>query len=148
MTTLAQAVDDINQMFLDAWNAGTPAVNGGVVPEIRWFATEEGAIPSSTVPWARVTATHNDSVQRSLGGPGQRRFERRGIVTVQIFTPRGRGQGLSLAQQLATIARDAFEGKASPNGVWFQRVVVKDIGIDGPWEQTNVVATFLHDEIK
>lgn len=145
--TLAGARDEINQMFVDAWNANTTAV-AGYIPEVRFAGTERGTLPAATVAWARLAIQHTMSEQVSVGAIGNRRFERRGLVTAQIFTPLSEGKGLSLAEGLATIARNAYEGKTSPGAIWFINVSVKEVGVDEPWFQTNVSATFCYDEIK
>ena len=147
VATLTEARDDINTRFQTDWNSLSSAA-AGYTPEIRWEGTEIGSLPDASLAWARVSIKHTQSNQMSLGSPGTRRFERWGYVTVQIFTPLSRGQGLSLSEQLATIARNAFEGQTTPKAVWFRRVTVKEIGIDGPWENVNVIAAFCYDEIR
>lgn len=147
VATLTQARDDINTRFQTDWNSLSTAV-AGYIPEVRWEGTEVGDLPNSSHAWARVSIKHTQSDQKSLGLPGTRRFERWGYVTVQVFTPLSRGQGLSLSEQLVTIARNAFEGQTTPNAVWFRKVTVKEIGVDGPWENTNVIASFCYDEIR
>jgi hypothetical protein len=68
-------------------------------------------------------------------------------VTAQIFTEFGDGQ--VLADSLATVARDAFEGEVtSPGRVIFRNVRAVDVGPDGHWTQTNVLAEFEYDEVK
>jgi hypothetical protein len=70
-------------------------------------------------------------------------------VIVQVFAPLTAGEGLTQAEALAIIARDAFEGKTAGAGqVWFRNVAINEIGPDGPWFQINVSADFLYDETK
>jgi hypothetical protein len=66
---------------------------------------------------------------------------------VQIFTFYGKGG--SLSDDLATIAKNAFEGvTTSPGRVIFRDVRSQEIGQEGQWFQTNVLADFEYDEIR
>jgi hypothetical protein len=92
----------------------------------------------------RIFIKHSDGGQLTLGGTGSRRFSRVGILIVQVMTPFG--DGFTLADTLATLARNAFEGVSTPNGVWFRRVAAKEIGKTGGYYQTNVTANFEYTE--
>jgi hypothetical protein len=144
--TLTQARDQMLALFKAAWDAGPPSQGVLVL-----YDGVEGEKPSSTsVPWARVAVRHNpvQPGQVTLGqADGRRRFTRTGLVFVQLFTPTG--DGLSLADSLATIARSAFEGVATtPGNVIFRAVSVSEVGPEeGGWYQTNVTALFEYDQI-
>ena len=97
-------------------------------------------------PWARHTVQWLDGGQATLGVKGGRRFERAGLVTVQLFAPAGK-RGLTEAGALAKAARDAYEGEAL-GGVRLSDVKRVDVGLDGPWYQVNVVAAFEYDEVR
>jgi hypothetical protein len=98
-------------------------------------------------PWARTSIQHFTGRQSSLtGGLGTTRWARAGTLTVQIFVPRG--NGLSLAYQLAKIVGDSLEGGATPSGVWFRNVRLVEAGADGNFEQLNIKADFTYDEVK
>lgn len=148
--TLAEAYDAIMERFWTDWQALAPAQNGGSLPQVRWQGDDDGALPPTTDAWAMVTIAHGLSGQATLGKVGERMFERTGTVTVQVFTPLSRGQGLTQAQALASIARDAFEGKtAGPNGeIWFRDAAATEVGPDGAWYQMNASAFFIYDELK
>jgi hypothetical protein len=146
MTTMTQARDDVFTMFLTAWNAN--AAFDGYVPEVRYAGTAKGPVPPAEKAWCRVTLQHTTGGQVSFGAPGGRRFERRGLMMVQLFVPTVHGRGLSDIEQLATVARNAWEGLSSPNGVWFRNIRVEDVGEDGPWWNTNVMGNFIYDEIR
>lgn len=148
MATMTQARDDVFTMLTDAWAANASFGSPPYVPEIRYTGTVEGALPAASICWARLSLVHATGSQTSFGAIGNRRFERRGILMFQLFTPVQSGQGLSSSESLATIARNAWEGLSSPNGVWFRNIRVQDIGIDGPWWNTNVLGSFLYDEVK
>lgn len=136
--TFAQANDDILTLFKTAWDT---------TGHLALYENIEGAKPKAQSPWARLTVRHGPSAQASLaGGTGARRWERQGIITVQIFIPNG--QGLSEGYSLGKIVADAFEGKASPLQVWFRNVRVNEIGPSGEWYQFNAIIEFTYDEIK
>ena len=63
---------------------------------------------------------------------------------VQCFGPLANG-GLTLAEALAKVAREAFEGSVSPGGIWFRKCRVNEIGPDANWFQVNMVADFEYD---
>ncbi len=136
--TFTQANSEILTLFKAAWDAtGHPAL----------YENVKGAPPTTQIPWARVSVRHGPSGPTSLsGGLGTQRFERTGLLTVQIFIPNG--EGLSTGYNLGKIVADAFEGVASPLQVWFRNVRVNEIGSDGEWFQFNVLVDFAYDEIK
>lgn len=98
-------------------------------------------------PWATVTLQHASGYQSTLSGAiGSRTFTRTGFITVQVFTPTGKG--LQEAYELARVVSDAFEGTSTPGGVWFRNVRLNEVGRDGEFFQLNVVIEFRYDEIK
>lgn len=146
--TLTQARDEILTFFRTAWIANNESQN---IP--LFFDDAHKAVPGTAdsneapLPWARVTLRHGNFFQGSLSGSiGQRRFERNGILVIQIFTPLN--DGLTTADKLSIIALNSLEGKNTTNGVWFRNVRVNEIGPDGNWFQTNIIAEFIYDEIK
>lgn len=132
--------------FWIAWKTHAPvAARTSSIPVVQWEDQEptEPADPSKS--WARVTVKHGPSAQRSLGD-GLRRFERTGLVIVQAFSPRdARGCETSLA--LATVAKNAFEGK-STQGIWFRNCRAAEVGPDKGWYQSNAIAEFNYDDVK
>lgn len=146
MTTIAQAVDDIHARFKAAWDTVEHAVVYTDVPLST--AAEAATNPESAtlVPWARVTLRHNTRTQGTLVGVGGRRFDVRGVFTVEIYTPSG--DGLTLARTLSRLVEQAFEGVSTPNGVWFRNTRTNEVGPDGPWFHVNVITEFLYDEVR
>lgn len=147
LPTFTTARDAIQGLFWAAWQLLAPAQNGGALPEVQWQGVEEEPA-DATAPFARVTIRHGTSRQSTFGHTGARRFVRPGIVTVQVFSPISRGGGLTLAQNLAIIARDAFEGVGTADGIWFRNVRIQEIGLSGAWFQMNVTAEFEYDEMR
>lgn len=148
LPTFTEARDEILGLLKTAWDAGTPALNSGQVVRMEWPGVVQPTAPPADAPYARPAIRHGRGAQRTLGTVGNRRFTRIGLVTVQVFAPISRGGGLSLAESLGIIARDAFEGVGTASGIWFRNVRIQEIGADDIWQQFNVIAEFEYDEIK
>lgn len=147
MPTFDQARDEILGRFKAQWDADTPALNGGVVPLVFWEGVGTLVDKPHADPWAAVTVRHGPSAQGALANhQGVRRWDRFGVVTVQIFAPLERGGGLALGESLSKVARRAFEGKETASHVWFRGATINEVGVDGPWFQFNAVADFVYDE--
>lgn len=145
--TLTQARDEITALFKAAWDAAPPSQGLTVL----YDDVESDPPTSVAAAWARHSVRHNPvqpgQVTLGRGPDGRRRYRRSGLVLIQLFTPPG--DGLSLSDQLATIARSAYQGVATtPGNVIFRAVSVSEVGKDvGGWFQTNVTAEFEYDEI-
>lgn len=138
--TFKEAYDDILTIFKAAWD---PTGYNAVYPNTKGSAD----VPTTTAPWARLVVQHSPGGQSTLSGAtGAQRFDREGLLFVQVFIPSG--EGLSEAYALAKIIADAYEGASTPNAVWFRNVRVNEIGPSGSWYQVNVVVEFIYDEIK
>lgn len=142
------ARSEMQSMLRAAWEANAGAVTGGETPEIIWQGTEKNDPPSLEFPYARVSIRHLGGGQSSLGGVGNRRFNRYGFVFVQVYVPLGIRNHLTIALGLGKIAKDAFEGRSSPGGIWFRSCRVNELGSMDGWFQVNAVAEFTYDEVK
>ena len=144
-TTYEEATDEVLTLFKAAWDTTAYAT----LVDYQNLAPSGGVKlpPNAQSAWARVTLRNILGNQASLTGAlATSRFDREGLLTVQVFVPAG--EGLSEAYQLAKIVADAYEGVASPNGVWFRNVRVNEIGEDGDFYQVNVLVDFSYSEIK
>ena len=135
--TYEEAMDDMQGMVLAAW---TPTGHN-----VYWEAVGANREGDDTA-WLVSSIRHVGGRQATLGGTGNRSFERTGIIFLQIFTRVGKG--LQESYQLAKVLADAFEGKSSPNGVWFRNVRINEAGKDGAFTQTNVTIEFQYNEVK
>lgn len=143
--TLAQARDAVIGVVETAWTAiGSPSED---VP-LHYDGTKQdrptdGAAATKASSWARVTVRTIASPQAAQG---RRRYQTTSSLTVQIFTPIG--DGWTLADTLAQVVLDALRGHAgSADGLWFFDITPNEIGVDGPWLQMNVEASFRYQEI-
>ncbi len=131
----SQARDVIYKQFATDWGSTTAIA----YQNINYTPPNDGS------PWVRLNVIHITSTQASLGGVGDRRFRRRGVVVVQVFTKDG--DATYNNDTYADKARGIFEGKKL-SGVTFQNVGVETIGSDGfGWYQQNVRAEFWYDAI-
>ena len=142
VASLTQAQDEILGLFRTAWEAGPPSQGVPVLyPDVAQDVPNAGT-------WARVTLLLTGGGQATLSGAtGTRVFRYTGTVVMQVFTPTGEGQVLS--QQLAHIAKNAYEGKAStPGGVWFRDARYGANGQDGNWFRQDVLVDYVYDEVR
>ena len=148
--TYEEARDAVLDKFKARWDADTIAITGTAVPEVEYQNVDPSVSPLSkgNKPWARVTMRHATAQQRSMGGLGERMFQRNGVVTIQIFVPTGK-QGLVVADRLGKVAADAFEGEETFAGnVWFRNTTYREVGIDGAWFQVNITTEFEYNAVK
>lgn len=143
--TLELVTDQILSQFKTYWDSNAPAVVG-YTPRILTEADREEH-PSDDQAWVRITIRHTSNNRGTLGGKGQRRIGRYGIVYAQVFAPLQDGEGFTVVQRLAQVARDAYEGKRTDD-VWFAACRLNEQGRDGPWIQINLAADFNWEEVK
>ena len=143
------ATDAVLTLFKEHWDLTIEDVTPGYTPKIEWPNVREEETKASSETdkaWARIIVRHTSGGQRTLGEDKCRRFERRGLVSVQLFAPVAQ-RGLTLAHRLGKVASDAFEGKEA-DGVWFRDVVLREVGPDAHWYQVNVTAEFVYEVVK
>lgn len=135
MTTLVEAKLAINDRFIAAWEGKTP-----YTIDNEDFTEPEGEA------WVRLTVRNiGGGGQTSLGKVGNRRFDRKGIISVSVFTPIE--QGTSEGDELAEFAKDLFEATRF-NGVTAKNGLVKEKGSDNTWFQHIMKVEFEYYEIK
>ena len=138
--TYREAVDDMLGVFKAAWDTtGLTALYPGI------DGSPPADFPVDLPGWARVTLRHTDGRQVGHGEQGQQRFERHGLLIIQIFVSPGRGYGP--AYDLAKVVTDAYQGATTSKGVWFRGHHPREVPSDGAWLQLNVHVEFEYDEI-
>lgn len=135
--TFEEANDSIQGMIKRAWGFTGRDIFYVSIPKDRMKGRE---------PFLRISIHHQGGGQRTLGGRGERRFERTGFVMAQIYTPAAKG--LQESYQLAKVISDAIEGNDSPEGVWFRRLRINEVGVDGMFNILNVIFDFDYHEQK
>lgn len=147
------AEDAILGALKTQWDADTPALNRGVVPQLVYEAEEQDLKPhprDGTAPWARVVVRHADAMKVTLNNDvGTARYRRVGLVWIQVFAPANDATGRTLGQRLAMVAQKAYEGKRAANGeVVFTRAAISERLKDGPWFLFDVKVSFYWDQIR
>lgn len=133
--TLLEARDTMFSVFCAAWG------NSGPVG----FPLLPFTAPKGRQAYATLTIRHGNGGQGSLGGElGQRRFDRSGILRVQIFAPIG--DGMVSAYQKAQIVANAFED--AKLNVWFRNTRIREMGASGASEQVDVLTDFFYEEVR
>lgn len=96
--------------------------------------------PPGRDPWIRLTILGGDGRQVATAG---QRIRRTGVVVVQVFVPRGSGDGKawSIAEEVAAI----FEA-STISGIRFGAAGTEEVGTQDSWFQINVRVPFDYDE--
>ena len=115
--TFTQANESILGLFHAVWDDWVEYENVAGVTRKRDGIQQLGKPPSND-PWARVILRHFAGGQASLGG-ARSRYERIGLLTIQIFVPIGKG--LSEGYELARIVAGAYEGKTGEDVQAYER---------------------------
>lgn len=102
-------------------------------------------LPDGDVTWARVTIEHTAGFQRTISQPTQL-YSQLGVCIVQVFVPYGGGLASAAQSDPVHLIQGALRGVQLPGGVFFMKVKPQEVGIDGPWFQTNVSGVFQYDE--
>ena len=134
MTTLATARESIYQHFVTGWGSTSAFTFDG-----------EDFTPPESDPWVRLVVRHAASQQASLGGLGNRKFDRAGLVIVQVFTPLD--QGAAAADVLVEKVMEIFEGKTI-DLIRFVSVTPQEIGPLEAWFQAGADCPFEWTETK
>lgn len=143
MTTDSKtAIDECAAIFKAAATAAFPTY------EQRYVGNENNNPPPNNNSWFRWDMQHFDGGQASLAGDtGKRRWRREGLILVQCFGQLSKG-GLTLARRMAESVRDAYQGTATPGGVWFRNATTREIAPDGPHYQVNAIIQFDYDHVR
>lgn len=150
--TYTQATDEIVRLLNERWIALTPALLGGSDPALmQWPGMPQGQ-PPVVQPFGRFIIRHLPDARHTLAPAGSRRFTRSGIITVQCFgpiaDPAWPAGGLSFAEKFAIIARDAYEGVGTGDGLWFRNAHIVELGADKVYYQHQARVEFTYDECK
>lgn len=142
VSSMTQARDEVMAVLKAAWDANSSSQD---VPLLYWDTAQK---PPSEGAWARAIMQHGGGGQATLSGEtGSRRFRYTGIVTIQLFTPTG--GGLVLSDTLAQVVRNALAGVTTdPGQVHLRNVRSVEVGQEGVWFHTNVLADFEYDEVR
>lgn len=108
--------------------------------------TGKAAPKNGATKWVRINVRHRRGSRSSLGRmDGSGKHTQAGFVFVEIYTPREDG----LVQNDIISAAFADDFRAGPDGdIWYGDVSEMEIGEDGNWFRTDVMAEFEYDLIQ
>jgi hypothetical protein len=148
MTTLTQTREAIYQRWDTNW---------GVTTDYVFENEDDSSLDEGTSSWARLSVREVGGGQESLGGSGDRKYIRNGIVVIQIFTPTDGSPGMKDAGDLAHTARGIFEGTYFSD-LFFNDAQIREGEFQSfdsssnrgasKWRQTTVTIDFFYEEVK
>lgn len=150
ITDFAEATDQINKLFNDAWQVGTSSIVG-YIPEIRWEGKEKDPKPDASKFWVRHSVQSVDENQSSLsvceGVSGNKKYTSTGLVFIQVFCPKSIINANAVGKKLAAVGKKAYRGKTTQGKIWFRNVRVVSIPEEFAYYRFNVIAEYEYDEI-
>ncbi len=137
--TEAQAIELISQRFVTAWPSASSSTP---------FALDNEALPSSGT-FAQLTIQHTGSRQITMGPAGYRRWERRGVIYIRLWSPKDAGRAAIAA--LCDAARVTLEGQdlgTIGDTVTTEAGATREVGPDGRWYMVAVQFDFTFYETR
>lgn len=148
--TYTEAVDAIFALFNTAWLNNTAAIVGSV-PEIRWQGVELPTKVNLSNFWCMVgvdTITERQTTFKTgVESSENKRYTTTGVVVVQLFCPLALSNAMDKGRQLAVVARNAFRGKETTNGVWFRNSVINELPPEESAYRFNIIAEYTFDDL-
>ena len=141
---LSQADEEMAELFRQAWEVTAGYRCDWPNQKVLEHAGDE--------TWARWALDYVMGSQTTMAPKGQRKFQKEGLVFVNVFTPLG--AGLKSARDAAQIAVFAYEGQRTPSDVWFRDVRIESEGHgeggggSKSWWTTQVVARFTYEHLR
>lgn len=134
MTTIAQAREIIYDHFISQWGSRT-----------KYTFDNEQFTPVKGVAWARLTVRHTGAALESFGGLGNRRYERFGLLLIQVFVPAGSGR--KALDDHADFLKTMLEGK-TVNGIRLAALVPRESAPEALWEGIVCEVPFAYSEVR
>jgi hypothetical protein len=137
VTTQAEAREAIYEHFAAGWTAASRSE--------RYCLENESFVPTPGTAWLRLAVRNVSGAQDSLGGVGERNFERIGIIFAQVFVPLNTGR--SAADNVVQALRDILEGvRLSGTDLWTYESVAREAGPTDGWDMTVLETNFRYVE--
>jgi hypothetical protein len=134
LTTSVQFIEAVYSEFFVAWVNTTP-----ICFDSDFFDSR------GVLQFVRFSVRHSPDTEQTLGGLGERKFTRKGIIFIQVFSSIDSKNATTMV--LAEKARDVFEGK-SFNDYYIFKSGLREIGIKDGYYQINVTHEFSYNECK
>ncbi len=136
MTTIATARAALYQKYFDDVTA---------IPTSRLTFENEAFDPPDDLSWCRLAVRLFGGGQESLGDVGARKFNREGLVFVQVFLPQD--NGVAEADTIAQEVRDIFEG-TTISGVRLFDTEIREVGLTDGYHMTIAETAFEYTETR
>lgn len=143
------ARDSMVKLFADHW-AGVNWAAAGLAsaPGVIYQGLGGDESPSIDAPHIKWAAYHSYDAQGSLSDDvGNRRFNLAGVLVLQCLAPLAPGNGFTVAERLAIIAKAAYRGRQTPDCINFEKVRIEEVGPDAGWYIFNMHAEFYYCEV-
>jgi hypothetical protein len=102
-------------------------------------------LPKSDESWLEIYMRHNAGGQSTLqGASGSRRFQRDGVIAINVYTPRG--NNLKASDDISEIICSILENSNIP--IWFRNTISSEIGNFRSWYLTSITSEFTYDQIR
>ena len=108
--------------------------------------TDKETPTDASIKWVRISVRHLGGRRTSLGRQdGKSKQTQSGFVFVEIYTPRDDGLVNSdiLSAAFAGVFRNGTDGD-----IWYRDVSEVEMGADGSWSRSDVIAEFQYDLIQ
>ena len=107
---------------------GELTTNFSLVPFVFENEDDNGPVPAPQkgAPWVRLVVRHQTSKQDTLGRKGKRKWQRRGMILIQVFTPSNEGRSESDA--IVESLRGIYEG-VTFSGVTCDNFIPRESGV-------------------
>lgn len=137
----SNAKKEMTKGFISYWEAYNWASLGLSSPPDYALANKKFVKPSN-LSWVRLDIKHATGGNAAIGN---KLFERKGFLYIQVFTIIETGTLLN--DQICDAALNTFEGK-DIQGIWFRNSTIREVGPEDKYYQSNVIHEFIYDEFK
>ena len=108
--------------------------------------TDKTVPKDASLKWVRISVKHANGTRTSLGRADKKsKHTQSGFIFVEIFTPRD--DGLQDSDVLSAAFADVFRN-GTDGDIWFKDVSEVEMGEDGSWFRSDVIADFEYDLIQ
>lgn len=144
ITSMSQADKEMAELFRQAW-----VVTAGY--KCEWANSKESEHDTDEI-WARWNIDYVSGAQETFAQVGRRKFSKHGLIYINVYSPLG--AGLASARDASEVAIKAYEGRRTPNDVWFRNVRIESeghghgSGKNKSWWTTLIVAEFSYEYLR
>lgn len=145
MPTVTEARDAMMGAVKAAWDAGSTTSSYKLYYQDDPDPKPPAASGGKPQPWGRASIRHAGGGQAGFAGAGGRRFERVGVLAVEVLAPMEDGRIISdaMAQEMLSDLE-----VRSLSGVDLTNVRLQDQGTRDAWSRVDLLADFTYTEVR